>query len=194
MRKMKWTEIVAIAVCLSFSLWAEDGHRSGGGDNNHDTHGANGGFESGVVGSMPNTTVGGIASGGLPWVAVGETSISGDGRLRFEVSGLLIADATGVPANLVGTVGPITMVAASLVCGGSGGSVVATSDGTSLSAAGIAELNTTIALPATCMAPVVLIRVFNSTAPIGSQLGPFIALSGFNAGAAAKNPNDNGNH
>jgi hypothetical protein len=186
---MRWTNIVAIAVCLSFSTWAEDGHRGG-----HNNHNANGGFESNVLGSVPSTTVGGVASGGLPWVAVGEASISGNGRLHFEVSGLLIADATGVPANLVGTVGPITMVAASLVCGGSGGSVVASSDGTPLSTAGNAELDTTITLPATCMAPVVLIRIFSATAPTGSQLGPFIALSGFNAGAAAMNNSGSGDH
>ncbi len=77
----------------------------------------------------------------------------------------------------------MTMVAASLVCGGSGGSVVGSTDGAPLSAAGDATMEGTITLPSTCMAPVALIRIFNASAPSGSQLGPFIALSGFNAGA-----------
>jgi hypothetical protein len=191
---MNWKKIAAIAACLCCSVWAEDGHRGRSDHNNQNGNDANGGFESGLVGSVPKTTAGGVASGGLPWVAVGEASVSGDGRLHLEVSGLLIADAAGVPANLVGTVGPITKVAASLVCGGSGGSVVGSSDGSPLSVAGNAEIDTTITLPATCMAPVVLVRIFNSNAAVGSQLGAFIALSGFNAGAAAMNNNGSDDH
>jgi hypothetical protein len=79
-------------------------------------------FGSSVVGSVPGTTISGVVSGGAPWtVARGEVSISGSGKLEVEVHGLLLT--TGAPANLVGTVGPVRMVAGSLVCGGSGGAV-----------------------------------------------------------------------
>ncbi len=166
--------ITAVAVC-ALSAWADDNNR---------------GFESGMVGSTPKTTVGGVASGGVPWVATGKAVATGEGRFRVEIRGLLIANGPGVPANLVGTVGPVTMVAASLVCGGSGGTVVGSTDGAPLSAAGDAKMDGTITLPGTCMAPVALIRIFNASSPSGSQLGPFISLSGFNAGAN----NDNEGH
>jgi len=175
MRVTNWTSIAAIAVCLSVSAWAGDGD-----------HG-NGRFESDVIGSMPGDTVGGVTSGGAPWVATGHASASSNGRMHLNITGLLIAAGPGVPANLVGTVGPVTMVAVSLVCGGSGGWVAASSDGAPLSSAGDAEINSTVAVPASCVAPTVLVRIFRPAEPVGSQLGPFIALSGFNAGAAAQN-------
>jgi len=180
MRATTWTTIAAIAACVSCSAWADDGNHGSDGRNR------NKGFESSLVGSAPNTTVGGVASGGAPWVvATSEASVSTGGRLKVEVTGLLIGSGTGVPANLVGTVGSVTMVGASLVCGGSGGSVAGSSDGTPLSAAGNAEIEATITLPSTCVAPAVLVRIFNPSAPAGSQLGRFIALTGFNAGAGA---------
>ena len=194
MRVRNWTTLAAIAACLSISAWADDHGRNNNGNGNGN-NGSNG-FESGLIGSVPSTTVGGVASGGVAWVVAGsDVSISGDGRLRVEVSGLLIANVTGVPANLVGTTGPVTMVGASLVCGGSGGTVVASSDGAPLSAAGNANIDAMVTVPTTgCMAPVVLIRVFTSSAPTGSQLGVFIALTGFNAGANANHDDNNGNN
>ena len=71
-------------------------------------------------------------SGGAPWtVSSGEASVSSSGSLKVEVQGLLLTP--GAPANLVGTVGPVQMVAASLVCGGSGGMVVDSTPGVPLS-------------------------------------------------------------
>ena len=75
------------------------------------------------------------------------------------------------------------MVAASLVCGGSGGAVAGSTDGVLLTPAGNAEIEGTVTVPATCMAPVILVRFFNSAGAPGSQLGPFIALTGFNMAA-----------
>jgi hypothetical protein len=40
------------------------------------------------------------------------------------------------------------------------------------------------------MAPVILVRVFNNTAAVGSQLGPFIALTGFDMSAAKPEDGD----
>lgn len=157
-------------------------------------NGNHGSFRSSVIGSTPGVTIGGVMSGGVPWtVRAGSAEVNGNGKIEVNVNGLLIAAGTGVPANLVGTTGPVMMVAASLVCGGSGGMVAASTKAAPLSAAGNAEIEDTITLPASCMAPVVLVRVFNATAMPGSQLGPFIALSGINAGAA-KADNDKDDH
>jgi RNA polymerase sigma factor (sigma-70 family) len=67
-------------------------------------------------------------------------------------------------------------ISASLVCGGTGGTVVATTDPVSLSASGDAEIESQISVPSTCFGPVVLVRaVFNGNA------GPWIAGTGSNS-------------
>jgi hypothetical protein len=110
-----------------------------------------------------------------------------------QVSGLLLANAAGVPPNLVGTTGPVQMVAASLVCGGSGGSVVASTDGTLFFSGGSAQIEAQITMPASCIAPVVLLRIFNPNAPSGSQVGPFIAVTGLSAFSGGQQNGQNGN-
>jgi hypothetical protein len=119
--------------------------------------------------------------------------VSSSGRVHVEVKGLVIG--LGGPANLVGTTAGIQMVAASLVCGGSGGTVVAVPDlsitPAPLSMAGNAEIDQQVTLPASCIAPVVLVRIFTASAPLGSQLGPYIAINGITPAAAKNNNNDN---
>jgi hypothetical protein len=135
-------------------------------------------FRSGVIGSNPGLTIGGIPSGGAPWVVTeGEATLMPSGELELEVKGLLLA-ATG-------TTGPVTQIAASLVCGGSGGMVVATTPAVNLSAEGDAELEANVTPPSTCFGPVILVRVagVNGT-PLPMplpQIVPFIAVTGFNA-------------
>jgi hypothetical protein len=92
-----------------------------------------------------------------------------------EVKGLLII--APAPANLVGTTGPVKNVAASVVCGGSGGTVVASTGGVPLNAAGDFEIEQKVTLPDSCIAPVILVRIFNAAAT--PPLGAFIAASGF---------------
>ena len=188
-----WILPVIGTIVLSFSAVANDGHNNNNNQNNSS-------FETGVVGSAPGQTIGGVVSGGAPWVVSrGEASVTSDGRIRVEVTGLLIA--AGGPAALVGTTGPVTMVTAALVCGGSGGSAVAIPDAmvtpSALSTAGNAEIKQSITLPASCIAPVVLIRIFNPSAAAGSQIGPFIAATGISAGAMQnqqENQNDGDRH
>ena len=199
MRNFRWLTIAALAACLACSAWADD-HGKDGNNNSNNGNGNNGNngnavFESGLVGSVPGANIGGVAAGGLPWVVAGsEATLSADGRLHVEVSGLLLANMATVPKNLVGTVATIQMVGASLVCGGSGGTVMASSDGAPLSARGNAQIDATLTLPPTCMSPAVLVRIFTASAPLGSQLGAFIAVTGFNAGAPGNNNNNNNNN
>jgi hypothetical protein len=172
-----WIKCGIVAALFAFVAAADEG---------------SGGFASTIVGSTPNTMVGGVASGAAPWtVQQGRAIVTSNGDLIVEVHGLLIAAGTGVPANLVGTTGPVNMVAASLVCGGSGGAVAASTGGVPLSARGDAEIEAKVTLPAQCTAPVVLVRFFDPAAAPGSQLGVFIALTGFNAGSSSKHEDDN---
>jgi hypothetical protein len=126
------------------------------------------GFESTIIGSTPGMLIGGVASGGAAWkVREGKVTIEDGGRLKAEISGLLL-----VATN---TVGPVLEVAASVVCGGTGGMVVATSEPVGLGAAGNAEIHADLTLLAPCAGPVVLIRNVNATTNVP---GAFIALSG----------------
>lgn len=172
--------IGAMAV-FSFSALADGDH-----NNNN-----NSSFESSVIGSATGLTIGGVNSAGAPWVvSEGQASVSGNGSIHVEVRGLLLA--TGAPANLVGTTGPVAMVGATLVCGGSGGAVVPEAVAVTpspLSLAGNAEIDQAVTLPAACFGPVVLVRIFSATS---GQLGPFIAASGLMPNAA-QNPNPNPN-
>src|SRR5690348_5297505 len=73
-----------------------------GGDKNQ-----NAAFTSGIIGSMPNQSVAGVASGGAPWtVREGHAVLRQGGKLTVEVEGLLIvagllANGSPVPANLI---------------------------------------------------------------------------------------------
>jgi hypothetical protein len=166
--------ICAVAV-FSFTVLADDGHGNNGNKGNNGNNGDGSSFESSVIGSVPGLVVAGVGSGGVPWVVqTGETSISPGGRIHVEVHGLLIGSG-----NLARTTGPVTMVGATLICGGT---PVPTSGGlvtpSPLNASGNAEIDQAVNLPSACFGPVVLVRVFTSAAPLGSQLGPFIAVSG----------------
>jgi hypothetical protein len=126
------------------------------------------GFLSPIVGSNPGVTIAGVKSGGAPWVVNhGFAVLNDDGRLRADVRGLILPN--------LGTPGPVTAVAASIVCGDA---VAATSDSVALSADGNAEIHAKLQVPSPCLGTIVLIRAtaFNGT-PLPAP-GPWIAATG----------------
>jgi hypothetical protein len=188
MRVHKWIALGLMATALSISTLAD--HRN---SNRNDDE--NGRFRASLIGSVPNSIVGGVASGGAPWtVQEAAASIFSEGKLKVEVVGLLITAGPNVPPAVVGTVGPVRMVAASVVCGGSGGTVAASTGGVPFDSVGNAEIESAVTLPSSCLAPVVLVRIFNASASPGSQLGPFIAVSGLNSSASGNGDNDRDDH
>lgn len=111
----------------------------------------------------------GVQPGAAPWALDrGETRITAAGRLSLEVEGLLI---TGTHTGLDGTTGPVTDVVAALTCEGTTPTIVSTAP-VPLSPEGDAEIEQQIALPGTCLAPIVLVRANSSS-------GPWIAATGF---------------
>jgi len=128
-------------------------------------------FTSNIVGSTVGQTVAGVQSGTAPWVvSSGTISLFADGTIKGRIRGLVIP-GTGV--------GPVTRVAVSLVSGGSGGMVVATTQSFDLSSDGDARISDRIDLPAGVVAPVLLVRI---TALNGEDLPApinYIASSGF---------------
>ena len=125
-------------------------------------------FLSLIVGSNPGVTIAGVKSGGAPWVVNhGFAVLNDDGRLRVDLRGLFLPS--------VGTPGPVTAVAASVVCGDA---VAATTDSVLLSVDGNVEIHAKLQVPSPCLGTIVLIRAaaFNGT-PLPAP-GPWIAATG----------------
>jgi hypothetical protein len=135
-----------------------------------------GGVLTTLIGSSPGQSVGGVPSAGAAWaVSKAHVSLNGGGHLNLTVHGLILPST--------GDTGPVSQVSASLVCGGSGGTVVATTEAVPLSTSGDAHIQEKVTLPASCVAPVILVRaaLVNGTTP---ALPPFIAVSGFNSSSS----------
>ena len=126
------------------------------------------GLLSPIVGSNPGVTIAGVKSGGAPWVVShGFAVLNGEGRLRVDLRGLILPS--------VGTPGPVTAVAATVVCGDA---LAATTDSVVLSVDGNAEIHAKLQVPSPCLGTIVLIRAaaFNGT-PLPAP-GPWIASTG----------------
>src|ERR1700753_1902364 len=130
-------------------------------------------FLAPVVGSNPNVTIAGVPSGGAPWVVRrGIAVLTDDGRLSVDVRGLVLPSVNN-------TAGPITGVAASVVCANT---VVATSGVANLSSAGDAEMHARLTVPLPCVGAVVLVRVAAVNGVALPAPTAFIAATGLAAG------------
>lgn len=112
-----------------------------------------------------------VAAGGLPWrLDRGSVRLKADGSMRVEIKGLVIPIAHG--AFPAGTALPVNTVSASLYCAPDSSAAVATATAVPISASGDATIRDTITLPATCLAPIVLVH------PNGSATA-YIAATGW---------------
>ena len=100
-----------------------------------------------------NEVVRGIQGGGLPWVVAEGTNakVDAEGNVKVVVHGLLFAPGT----PNAGTRGSIDTVKATVVC--ADGSLVDTATAP-LSLDGDAQIRNTVALPAGCGDPIVMVR------------------------------------
>jgi hypothetical protein len=121
------------------------------------------------VGANTTVPIRGVPPGGVAWALSGGTvRLSSAGRLSLEVEGLVI---TGTNTKLDGTTGPVTAIVAALTCEGTSPTIVSSTP-VPLSSRGNAAIEQRITLPATCLAPIVLVRANSSS-------GPWIAATGF---------------
>jgi hypothetical protein len=109
----------------------------------------------------------GVAGGGFPWeLESGSADLRADGRLHVEVEGLVLARRAPVPPGAQGTI-PFTQLKAIVSClSSSGGTANTDNVPTALfdvTPAGDGELDTRVALPSPCFAPIVFV-----TAPTGA--------------------------
>ena len=158
--------------------------RAGGGDKLFE-------FERmiGVSGAFlgPAMPLRGVPGGGAPWViAEGNAELDDDGELKVEVEGLILGPAIGPP--FAGT-NPVPLFFATVSCLDAATGAVVNIDTATVPAnnAGDAEIEETISLPPTCVAPIVLVRGELSSIP-GNPFGnppgpdpsdPWFAVSGF---------------
>ncbi|HEX4378740.1 MAG TPA: hypothetical protein VH022_01810 [Candidatus Acidoferrum sp.] len=130
-------------------------------------------FLAPVVGSNPGETIAGVGSGGAPWVVRrGLAVLTDDGRLSVDVRGLVLPSVNN-------TAGPITGIAASVVCANV---VVATSNVANLTSTGDAEIHAKLSVALPCVGAVVLVRVAAVNGAPLPAAGPFIAATGLAAG------------
>ena len=138
------------AFSLALAVGASGSGESGGGD------GASPQLESSLAASMPGDPhFHGVAPGGLPWVLDrGEVRINDDG-LDLRVEGLVIPRPAGD-----GTPGGVMTISASLYCGADTDTAAAdTTRQVRISRAGDARIRDRgFDVPATCLAPVVLVH------------------------------------
>jgi hypothetical protein len=126
-------------------------------------------FFSPVVGSNPGVTIAGVASGGAPWVVRrGAAVLTDDGRLNVDVRGLVLPSDNN-------TAGPVTQVAASVVCGDA---VAASSGAVTLTTNGDAEIRAKLTLPSPCLGAIVLVRVAGLNGTVLAAPSAFIAATG----------------
>jgi hypothetical protein len=134
----------------------------------------------GVSGAFlgPSMPLRGIAGGGFPWVlSEGKAKVTSGGVLHIEVEGLVIDpnNATAQEKGIAG-VNPVGHFFATLSCLDATGAVVnINSAPVPATATGNASIEQNIPLPATCFAPIVLVR----GSPTGAPSGPWFAASGF---------------
>ncbi len=133
-------------------------------------------FFAPIAGSNPGVTIAGVVSGGLPWeVKHGFATLNDSGRLRVEVRGLILPN--------LGNTGPITSVAASVVCGDT---VAASTAAVPLTNDGNAEIHAKVTVPSPCFGAIILVRVASVNGTPLPALGPWIAAS-----SVSKDSDDN---
>ncbi len=99
----------------------------------------------------------GVAAGGAPWVLHrGSIRLKANGSVRVEIEGLVIPIAHG--AFPAGTALPVTTVSASLYCAPDASPAAVTTHAAAISASGNATIVDKVTLPATCLAPIVLVH------------------------------------
>lgn len=149
---------VFVAVLAALTTALAVGALSALGDD-HGGHGRDHGgqlISESLAPSVPtDPTFHGVAPGGAPWVLKeGQVRLSEQGRLDLRVRGLVIPVA---PGN--GTPGPVTTVNASLYCGADSNTTAAATTGqVPISRDGDARIVDRIAVPATCLSPVILVN------------------------------------
>jgi len=100
------------------------------------------------------TAIGDVGSCGKIWkLGSGKASLEKSGKLEVELKGLVLNDASVGEFN--GTPDGVTHVVGSVLCGGK---VAAETEWVPLGKTGDAKINAKLKLPASCIAPTIVVR------------------------------------
>ncbi len=137
------------AVVAAGTVVASDGNRAGSDGNNGNN--GNGKVLDASLAALPASLTGqtfmGAIAGGIQWqIDSGQATLRGSGQLNVEVEGLVLAAGPKAGTN------PIPTGRALVSCSGA---VVAMSDSVPFSSTGDAEVDATVTLPTSCLAPVI---------------------------------------
>jgi hypothetical protein len=119
---------------------------------------------------VTDPTIHGVGPCADPWsLEKGSVRLGEDGKFELKVEGLVV--------TALGTTGPVTGIDAALFCGADSNTTPAATTGVfPLSTEGDASIKTTVALPSTCLAPIILVNFAKGSTLITTR---YIALTGF---------------
>ncbi len=117
------------------------------------------GVTPGLTGVQSQVPLRGISGGGLPWMLTSaKGSLRSSGALKIEVEGLVLAAGANAGSN------PIASFRAIVSCVNSDGTFTniltaafPATTGSALSGGGNADIETTVSLPQTCIAPIIFV-------------------------------------
>ena len=120
------------------------------------------------------TVIGGVYPCGKIWkLNSGVVELSADGRIRAELHGLVLNDASTGSSN--GSPDGVDAVAIALVCGdGSSAAVAAQTDAVALGKGGDVQVDAKLSFAKECIAPAVLVRERYE-----GKIGGWLAATGF---------------
>lgn len=114
--------------------------------------------------------IGEVGSCGKVWkIESGEASLNSSGKLHIKVTGLVLDDASTGKFN--GTADGVTHVVGAIVCAGK---VAVQTEWAALSNHGKAQIDVTVKLPDSCVAPVLVVREVWE-----GKVGGWLAAAGF---------------
>src|SRR3954447_24506085 len=149
--------IVALTAAMSMALAVGAfGHRGGHGGGGHHRGHDQALLDAALAPSVPSDPAfHGVTAGAAPWVLKRGSVELTRSRLELEVRGLVIPSPPGD-----GTAGPVKTISASLYCGADADTAAAdTTPQVPLSSSGNARIRDRgFAVPATCLAPVILVH------------------------------------
>ena len=118
------------------------------------------------------TVLGGVNSCGKIWkLAHGSAKLGADGKLQIHIKGLVLDDPSTGPDN--GTPDGVNEVLGTVICGGSGGSVVGQSAAVPMPVFGNVFIHAKFNSPKHCTVPVIIVQE-----RINGVIGTWLAPSG----------------
>ena len=162
-----------LLTAVSAGALGSDGTKHHGASGHHRKHHGIPLIKESLAPSEPSPTdppFHGVNPGGAPWaLKSGDVRLKNDGHLDLRVRGLVIPS--------LGTPGPVSAISASLYCGAdSNTAAAATTPQVPLSMKGNARIHdTSFTVPATCLAPVILVVPHGNMVPANI----YIAVEGW---------------